>query len=473
MNNNGYFDERIKEQFSDYAPDVHPRIWEKIVAERERRKPAGFWFNFFHSRNILVFLILLLSGSSGAWLLIKNLSRTEIAGKNNTVLTKINNNTANSSGKASVVNKNSGPYNSSLSSSPSATAVLSNDNMNTEYGPVSNYRHIKSGPLTRINIFAPSVQDDNNELPSGNNNKKADGSGSLSGREDNTEITGTGTDGLTQGGTLLGRLLYEAGKLSSRVNTKTELQKRKVPSWMLPDCPEMEKDASGNKKYIEIYGGPDLALRNMSDTGNSVYLQKRKESTSISSAFSAGIRYTRVFSNSMSVRAGINYNQINEKFTFIQGNLVQITYIIDVNGDTTGSYITNGTRYKTTNNKYRSIDVPLMIGYEMGNGKLHVNINAGPVINIYSWQKGEVLDTALRPVNITTGKESSPYQFKTNAGVGVMAAVSLYYKLNEKIHLMAEPYFRYNFSPLNTDKLTLKQKFNTAGLRLGIRVDLK
>ena len=109
----------------------------------------------------------------------------------------------------------------------------------------------------------------------------------------------------------------------------------------------------------------------------------------------------------------------------------------------------------------------------MGNGKLHVNINAGPVINIYSWQKGEVLDTALRPVNITTGKESSPYQFKTNAGVGVMAAVSLYYKLNEKIHLMAEPYFRYNFSPLNTDKLTLKQKFNTVGLRLGIRVDLK
>ena len=43
----------------------------------------------------------------------------------------------------------------------------------------------------------------------------------------------------------------------------------------------------------------------------------------------------------MSVRGGVNYSQINEKFTFSQGNLVQVTYIIDANGDTTGSYITN------------------------------------------------------------------------------------------------------------------------------------
>ena len=104
---------------------------------------------------------------------------------------------------------------------------------------------------------------------------------------------------------------------------------------------------------------------------------------------------------------------------------------------------------------------------------MHANINVGPVINVYSWQKGEVLDTALQPVSITTGKGNSTYQFKTNAGFGLMGAVSVYYKLNDKLHLMAEPYFRYNLSPLNKDNLTLKQKYNTVGLKLGLRVDLK
>ena len=99
--------------------------------------------------------------------------------------------------------------------------------------------------------------------------------------------------------------------------------------------------------------------------------------------------------------------------------------------------------------------------------------SSGVIVNIYSWQKGDVLDTAYRPVNITTGKNSSPYQFKTNAGIGFIGAVSVYYKLNDKIHLMAEPYFRYNFSSMNKESITLKQKYQTAGLRLGIRLDLK
>jgi opacity protein-like surface antigen len=174
----------------------------------------------------------------------------------------------------------------------------------------------------------------------------------------------------------------------------------------------------------------------------------------------------------MSVRTGINYSQINEKFTLVQGNLVQVTYIINAAGDTTGSYITTGTRYKTTYNKFKTIDVPLLIGYEMGNGRFHANVSAGIIINAYSWQKGEVLDTSYNPVSITTGKGASPYQFKTNIGLGFTAGIGMYYKLNEKLHVVAEPYFRYNLSPMSKEKLTLTQKYNTAGLRLGLRLDL-
>ncbi|HRF27411.1 MAG TPA: hypothetical protein PKW54_08730, partial [Ferruginibacter sp.] len=240
----------------------------------------------------------------------------------------------------------------------------------------------------------------------------------------------------------------------------------------LAPVPCAEKNAAGNKKYVEVYGGPDYVLRSFADTANSEYLRRRKESTKYSSAFSFGMRYTRVFSNGMSFRAGLNYSQVNEKFTYSEGNIVQQVFIINANGDTTGAYSYTGTRYKTTMNRYRTIDVPVTIGYELGNERLHANINAGVVFNVYSWQKGDVLDTAYRPVSITTGKSgASPYGFKTNIGLGFIGAASIYYKLNDRYRLMAEPFIRYNFSAANKADITLKQKFTTIGLRLGLRID--
>ncbi len=470
MNNNQHFDENIKEQFSNYAPDVHPRIWENIIAEKNKRRPAGFWFSLINSRNILVLLGLLIAGGSGAYLLFKNSSEPATAKNDTSALFEKDKQVTN----IQVSSPENNNITSNKTAAPIITVVLPTENNNPANEPVNNSKKMNLPAVTRMGVSAPSIESVNDAPPANTNKKRITGAGPLTNKDNSSMgiVSGT-TDDLPGEGSLLGRLLYEAQKISVRANSKPELQKRKSPFWFLPDCPSMEKDAAGNKKYIEIYAGPDFAIRKLSDTGNSVYLQKRKESAKVSSAYSAGIRYTRVFGNSMSIRTGINYSQINEKFTFIQGNLVQITYIINANGDTTGSYITTGTRYKTTHNKYRSIDVPLLVGYEMGNGKLHANISAGAVVNIYSWQKGEVLDTTLQPVNITTGKGSSPYGFKTNAGLGFMGSASVYYKLNEKVHVMAEPYFRYNFTPINKDNLTLKQKYSTVGLRLGIRVDLK
>ena len=67
MSSNRHFDEQIKEQFSDYSPEVHPRIWENIMAKREKRRPAGFWFTNLASQNKLllagILIALITSGS--------------------------------------------------------------------------------------------------------------------------------------------------------------------------------------------------------------------------------------------------------------------------------------------------------------------------------------------------------------------------------------------------------------------------
>lgn len=462
------FDEHIKDQFLEYSPQVHPRIWENIIKERDKRRPVGFWINFFNSKNILLLTGLLLAVSAGTYFMLHtNQKNTPFT---NTTIAAAETQPQNNV-KSTVPDLNAVTENAAVSeTTPAAEATnnsVSNFNTTDIVKPAPAIASVKAGKKKFAIHNAATTEDEE-----ATTTRKVNTSGSSS-KTKWHKTTAADFIPVTESSdeSTLVPFYFAASKNSIAAKTLL-LHQRLLNNINLPGCPSIEKDAAGNKRYVEIYGGPDLAFRSLSDTGNSAYLQKRRESTSFSSAYSAGLRYTQVFNNGMSIRTGINFSQINEKFTYVQGNLVQVTYIINANGDTTGTYVTTGTRYKTTHNKFRTIDIPLVVGYEMGNGRIHANVNAGIIINAYSWQKGEVLDTALNPVNISTGKSNSPYQFKTNIGLGFLAGVSFYYKLNEKAHLLAEPYFRYNLTPMSKENLTFKQKYNTAGLRLGLRIDL-
>lgn len=471
MNMNQHFDNHIKTQFEDYTPQVHPRIWENIMKEREKKRPAGFWWQLFNRRNILLLAGLFAATTGGTYLLV-NKNENIAAQKNNSTIAATTN-------KTDAATNNTETVTSTGTTAENTTAApVNNAANNADYtasnntGSTPNNGSLKNSTAKQNNA---AIRNTNNNAV---NNRAVIQTTAAKQRikikngvaffDDDTDdaIASTATP------YSLPFLFYTAQK-NSAAKATASLGKRNLANVVDPGCPSIEKNAAGNKTYVEIYGGPDYAFKNLSDTGNSVYLQKRKESTKFSSAFSVGMRYTKVFSNGVSIRTGINYSQINEKFIYSEGNIIQVVYIINANGDTIGSYTNTGSRYKTTHNKFRTIDVPLVLGYEMGNGKLHTNINAGVIVNAYSWQKGEVLDANLRPVNITTGKSTSPYQFKTNIGVGFIGSVSFYYKLNEKLHLLAEPYFRYNLTAASKEELTFKQKYNTAGLRLGLRLDLK
>lgn len=465
MKHNRQFDDYIKHQFSNYSADVHPRIWEKIIAEKDKKRPTGFWFSMFNNRSKLLVLGLIIALSSGGtWLYNNNITAEESRSqesKSKRFNKKVAGREEISPAFAQVDDRQ---LDDTIATAHNPSVV---DDIGVNKHPVSFF-----DGKTIASITSPSPETDSTNEQVVENKTFYSGSGIVL---VNTSAPEPEADEYPlQGGTLLGRLTYHAEKYTVKRTTGNKKEPlRFSPVVFLPGCPSIEKDAAGNKKYVELFASPDYAFRSLQDTANSDYLQKRKESTKFHSAFSAGVRYTRVFNNSMSVRGGVNFSQINERFTFKQGNIVHVIYIINNNSDTIGSYSTSGSRYKSTSNRYRSIDIPLMIGYELGNGKLHTNINAGPVINIYSWQKGDVLDASGNPVSITTGKNSSPYQFKTNAGISFMGSVSVYYKLNERLHIMAEPYFRYNLSAMNKESITLKQKYHTAGLRLGIRLDLK
>ena len=429
---NAPLDEHVKKRLGDYEPDVPPHIWENIMARKDKKRPFGLWFSLFqHKQGLLIGLLaLVISGAGITWFLYDKKSNNPIAeipfNNQSTTQQPIKESNVNDKKPANHVPEKNSVSDKSIEAYNTDAGIKQPLNKSSNISTADDYNSSpvqsasrsasKQGTHPENVLLDEKIRSANNNVFSEENNNKKKYSASHRNRstrktgsfsnisvvnaetdtdeKDANETAGIGTH-IAIKDQYLNRLILSLQSGYPEKSFLGNIKKPNIPTLSIP-CPESERDAAANKRYIEIYGGPDYAIRSFDDTANSAYMQKRKESTRFASAFSAGIRYTRVFNNAISFRTGVNFSQVNEKFTFVQGNIIQVVYVTDVNGDTTGSYATTATRYKSTFNKYRTIDIPLMIGYEMGNGRFHTNLSAGVIVNIYSWQKGDVLDTALR-----------------------------------------------------------------------------
>ncbi len=435
---NKAFDNHVKKQFDGYRPGVPEHIWEKIEAERKKKKPVPVWLTVILNNKIAASVVLLLCSAAAIWFAAvnKNTNPVVIFSKNNTL-----NNTE--------IQKQDAQ--GSSGNLQNLTVIQSTDN--AAQVPANNqFQPVISGSANTI-LNNSSFTRPLNTLPEYL---------IVNGQGDASKLNKRWNTYYFSPETLPGREQYSAATLMM----PSLIKNRNIP------CPQIEKDAAANKKYFELYAGPDYAFKSFADTLNSAYLPQRKSSTSTKFAYSAGLRYTRVFKNGMSLRTGINYSQVNEDFKYSKGNVIHNVFITNSAGDTTGSYTETGTQYQRNTNKRRTIDVPLLAGYEMGNGKIHANVYAGAVVNIHSSQSGFVVDPAGNAVNISGKNNTSVYSYRTNTGVSFTAGVSLYYKLNEQLQVVAEPYIRYALSPVTKSDITFKEKYHAAGIRMGVRMDL-
>lgn len=251
-----------------------------------------------------------------------------------------------------------------------------------------------------------------------------------------------------------------------------------------PACPSVNGPRR-NDLYLEVYGSPDYTMRSFSNPGGfNNYISQRRESEDNRNGFSAGVRIAKNIGEQFVLKAGINYSQINERLRIVNENEKQTTQIITIRtvirapGDTlfirdTTYFEQTGTRYRTTYNRYRFIDLPVILSYEFGDPEiLAFSINAGPVFNITSFYRGEVLDTTFSPVKISTAKGNGPNHWRSNIGIGIFTSFAVYKRLNDRMQIFAEPYFRYNFKPVTQNGNFVNQRYTTTGMQLGIRYNL-
>lgn len=234
--------------------------------------------------------------------------------------------------------------------------------------------------------------------------------------------------------------------------------------------------------YVDAFVAPEYMMRrfttNLPESEKLLAARDSMEKTQY--AVSTGVRGSVVFGNGLSLRAGVVYTQMTERVQFDSFGIGSIKTTYDVrlvNGEpdtvSVTTVITDGIFRQTRYNRYRSIDIPIQIGYQkqMKNGWT-VGINGGANVNIAAWQKADIVGANLQKQTVSSGTNEANPVFRTQLGVSLIGSVAAYRQLTNNLELMIEPSVRYGLQPITRSDYALKEQYSTAGLIVGLRLRL-
>ena len=247
-------------------------------------------------------------------------------------------------------------------------------------------------------------------------------------------------------------------------------------------CPTFGKRSrrGGEKKiYVDIYAAPEYAFRRLTENlpEKTAYLYARDSTEKPWYAFSAGARASFVFENGPTLRTGISYAQINEIAKYDSSGIgrktVTETYTPRANGgfDTVRTtVIVSGIFRTTAYNRYRSIDIPLQLGFEFPlNDYWSFGINGGVNFNLSAWRKATILDEKLKKQDVSSGFGADNPVFRNTLGFSVFGSIAAYRQITGNLQLVIEPSVRHYLQPITRSDFALRQAYTNAGLILGLR----
>ncbi|WP_421946874.1 hypothetical protein [Phaeodactylibacter xiamenensis] len=256
-------------------------------------------------------------------------------------------------------------------------------------------------------------------------------------------------------------------------------QKTLLPALFNPE-PKCAQFGNGNWGiYVDLMVSPDLAFSDLEARNANFedYAKSRRETESFVFAYSGGVRLSLEAANGLAFRTGINYSQVNEKFTYFNGTeRREITEPVrDNQGNIIGydTIVTVGERYKVSRNTYRMLDIPFIVGYEMDMGKFGLSVNGGAYLNLLFRQSGDFLSPeTLTPTPLNPEDPNSVSVFKRQAGVGYYGSVALTYATKSGLELLIEPHFKMFPNSVTQDQFAVQQRHMNAGIFMGIRKHL-
>lgn len=252
-----------------------------------------------------------------------------------------------------------------------------------------------------------------------------------------------------------------------------------LPGIINPDPKCARFGANNWQAYIDLMVSPDLAFNDLQarDANFEDYAKSRRETENFVFAYSGGIRLSLEAKNGLAFRTGVNYSQVNEKFTYFNGTERReiIEPVRDNQGNVIGydTVVTVGERYKVSQNTYRMLDIPFIAGYEMEVGDFGLAVNGGAYLNLLFRQEGDFLSPeTLTPTPLNPEDPNMNSVFKRQAGVGFYGSVALTYATKSGLELLLEPHFKMFPNSVTQDQYAVQQRHMSAGVFMGIRKHL-
>ncbi len=210
---------------------------------------------------------------------------------------------------------------------------------------------------------------------------------------------------------------------------------------------------------IEVVGNSFKTFKQLEAFSDSYleYLSLRKESEKVQLGYGAGIRLLLTTPTGLRLRTGLDFAQINEEFDpnkiSLRANLPDVEPV--------------------TQNKLRTYDLPMIIGYEKQWRKLSAGLNAGAFFNFRFKPQGDILNfETFEPISLSS-EENTNQVFKNNIGVNWYGSIHFGYRVAPRLKIVAEPFLRYFPGYFNDPNYVVNQRYLLTGLSLGLRHRLK
>lgn len=231
---------------------------------------------------------------------------------------------------------------------------------------------------------------------------------------------------------------------------------------------------------IGIVSGGFITERTLSSPiGDSLGINDWRDQTeSMRVGFSSTILGTYSPKPFLSISTGLNYTQINEKFEF-SGDFIQrdsvvngvVAYQLNLNQDSIPIY---GDRVsekifrhnKVYYNKYRMLDIPIIIGWNKRKNNFSLGLQAGVFVNLKMKTSGLIFQSSSSFLNLDTNQSD---WFKSNVQLSYYFGLQLRYHFNDRWAIFTNPNFRIFPNSFSNGASNFVQKYNLSGLNIGMQ----
>ena len=232
---------------------------------------------------------------------------------------------------------------------------------------------------------------------------------------------------------------------------------------------------------VGIHSGVSWTNRSLENKNGELtsYLIMRNETEKSLETIHLGLSVDLVHRSGIEISTGFQFSRIAETFEF-RGTLIKndtidnglYGFLINPNGDTIPVFgqIINSQEISTSKkfyNKYRLLEIPLLVGYHWQNKKWSLGFQTGILANLQLKTSGRVFDKNNLVLNL---KDNQTVIFKSKVGMSYYFGGTIRYAITKHLQITTSPFFRVFPKSFTVVDYGLEQKYKMAGMNMGLRI---